>query len=146
LEVIQSSGKSLAEWQRKSEEGSFLANCKVMRLYLSPPRELLYQSIDERFDEMMHSGALEEVKTLLESGSNPQLPVMKAIGIRELAMALAGELTTSEACRIAKRNTRHYAKRQLTWARSNMMSWKWVTEQFLVQSKQEFFNFISLAA
>jgi tRNA dimethylallyltransferase len=146
LEVIQSSGRSLADWQRKSEEGSPLAGCKAMRLYISPPRELLYRSIEERFDEMMRAGALDEVRALLESTSSPQLPIMKAIGIRELALALSGELSMSEACRIAKRNTRHYAKRQLTWARSNMMSWKWLTEQFLVQSKQEFFNFISLAA
>jgi tRNA dimethylallyltransferase len=143
LEVISATGKSLSAWQQEARGAPFLERSRLLKLYISPPREQLYRQIDERFDRMIAQGAVAEVQSLLAMRLDPSLPAMKAIGIEELGRALLGEIPLEEACRIAKRNTRHYAKRQLTWARSNMIAWNWLTEQFLVNSMGHFVNFIS---
>jgi tRNA dimethylallyltransferase len=142
LEVIEATGKPLSAWHREGEVESVLARCRVLRLYLSPAREELYARIDQRFDHMIETGAMNEVEELLALKLDPSLPAMKATGVPELGRALAGELSLQEACRIAKRNTRHYAKRQVTWARRNMISWKWISEKLMERSLQHFFNFI----
>lgn len=144
LEVIAATGKSLGEWHRQAQGSSFLSQARILKLYISPPRPQLYRRIDERFDRMMSEGALAEAAALLALRLDPSLPAMKAIGIAELGCVLAGELTLVEACGIAKRNTRHYAKRQLTWARSNMIAWNWLVEKFMEYSIGRFVNFISL--
>ena len=144
LEVIEATGKPLSIWQKQSQEESFLAGCRVLRLYLSPDREQLYRRIDRRFEEMVEGGALAEVEALLALKLDPSLPAMKATGVYELGCVLKGTLTIEEACRIAKRNTRHYAKRQLTWARRNMIAWNWPSEQLIESSYEDFFNFICL--
>jgi tRNA dimethylallyltransferase len=142
LEVIETTGRTLSGWHESAQSKGFLAETKVLRLYLSPPREELYERINERFDRMIEAGALSEVEALLRIELDPALPAMKATGISELALALSGQVTLEEACRIAKRNSRHYAKRQLTWARRHMISWKWLSEQLMGQSVEYFFNFI----
>jgi tRNA dimethylallyltransferase len=144
LEVIEATGKPLSAWQKECEAESYLARRRVLRLYLSPAREELYMRINERFDRMIESGALGEVEALLALKLDASLPAMKATGVQELGAVIAGELMLEEACRIAKRNTRHYAKRQLTWARRNMMSWKWLSEKLMKQSMEHFVNFIRL--
>ncbi|HYM99248.1 MAG TPA: tRNA (adenosine(37)-N6)-dimethylallyltransferase MiaA [Aestuariivirgaceae bacterium] len=144
LEVIEATGKPLSAWQKEAQEESFLAQCRVLRLYLSPAREELYTKINERFEQMIEAGAVEEVEGLLALGLDPSLPAMKAAGVQEIGCAIAGKLTLEEACRIAKRNTRHYAKRQLTWGRRHMMSWEWLSEKLMVRSMELFFNFIRL--
>ena len=144
LEVITATGKSLGTWQRAGQGSSFLAEGRILKLYISPPRPQLYRQIDERFDRMVATGGLAEATAVLALKLDPSLPVMKAIGVAELSRALSGELTLADACLIAKRNTRRYAKRQLTWARSNMISWNWLTEQFMEYSIGHFVNFISL--
>jgi tRNA dimethylallyltransferase len=144
LEVVEATGKSLSTWQRTAQGLSFLAQSRMLKLYISPPRQQLYGQIDERFDRMLRAGALAEVETLLSLELDPSLPAMKAIGIQELGRALSGEIALEAASRIAKMNTRRYAKRQLTWARSNMISWTWLSEQLMEYSRGHFVNFISL--
>jgi tRNA dimethylallyltransferase len=144
LEVIEATGKPLSKWQKEFQEEGFLAGCRVLRLYLSPDRERLYRRIDRRFEEMVEGGALREVEALLALKLDPSLPAMKATGVYELGCVLRGTLTIEEGCRIAKRNTRHYAKRQLTWARRNMIAWEWCLEQLTGSSYEDFFNFICL--
>jgi tRNA dimethylallyltransferase len=141
LEVLQSTGRPLAEWHEATGRG-FLQSASVLRLYLSPPRRSLYAAIDERFSRMIAAGALSEVKALLAVGLDPDLPAMKATGVRELARFLDGSATIEEACRIAKQESRRYAKRQLTWARRHMIAWKWLNEQYSERTLAEFFNFI----
>jgi tRNA dimethylallyltransferase len=143
LEVISTTGKSLGEWQKEAQGASVLEQSRLLKLYVSPPREQLYRQIDERFDRMVAQGAVAEVNSLLAMKLDPSLPAMKAIGVEELGRFLLGDIALAEACRIAKRNTRHYAKRQLTWARSNMIAWNWVEEKFLENSIGYFVNFIS---
>jgi tRNA dimethylallyltransferase len=77
---------------------------------------------------MLAGGALEEVRALLARGLGPNLPVMKAVGVRELERHLAGELTLEAAADLARQETRRYAKRQLTWLRNQTPDWPRVTE------------------
>jgi tRNA dimethylallyltransferase len=118
-EVMAASGTSLAEWQALMPEGDAL-EAPVTKLILSPPRQALYARCDARFAAMVSAGALEEVAALLALHLDPQLPVMKALGVRELALHLAGELTLDEAVAAGQQATRRYAKRQGTWFRNQM--------------------------
>lgn len=110
LEVVRSTGRPLSEWQRNLEGG--IAQCVKLRpLILLPPRDWLIARCDQRFADMLDQGAIEEVARLVSRGLNPDLPVMRAIGVREIAeggsredMIARGQLAT-----------RRYAKRQTTW-------------------------------
>jgi len=124
LEVVQSTGKPLAHFHQIAAQNSVLAGLQVDKLALVPPRELLYARINARFDEMMAQGALEEVRKLLALDLADDLPVMKAIGVRALGRFLNGEIDEDEAIRIAKQESRNYAKRQMTWLRNQMADWK----------------------
>jgi tRNA dimethylallyltransferase len=81
------------------------------------PREELYQRIDRRVDVMVAEGLMDEVRALLDAGYSENLPAMKAIGYKECFPYLRGEETLEETIRVLKRDTRHFAKRQLTWFR-----------------------------
>jgi tRNA dimethylallyltransferase len=119
LEVLEASGRSILEWQ--GERGASLIDLESARfVVIEPDRAELVGRIDRRFDAMIEAGALEEVKALQALGLDPQLPAMKAIGVRELEAALAGEVTMAEAIERAKIATRQYAKRQSTWFRHQL--------------------------
>jgi tRNA dimethylallyltransferase len=76
---------------------------------------------------MVREGALEEVAALVGRNLDPALPAMKAVGVREFAAHLRGETTLAEALEAAQRETRRYAKRQLTWMRGQMSDWRRIT-------------------
>ena len=84
---------------------------------LNVPRELLYERIDKRVDEMLGDGLVEEVKRLKEEGCTRGMVSMQGLGYKEILAYLEGEYSLEEAVRILKRDTRHFAKRQLTWFR-----------------------------
>ena len=90
---------------------------------LTPPREELYNVCNARFETMMSNGALQEVEKLIALHLNPELPAMKAIGVQALAAHLAGAATLQDATDLARRQTRNYAKRQMTWIRNQMADW-----------------------
>ncbi|HET7282043.1 MAG TPA: tRNA (adenosine(37)-N6)-dimethylallyltransferase MiaA [Sphingomicrobium sp.] len=114
LEVVLSTGRTLAEWQHQREGG--IANQVSLRpIILLPPRKWLYARCDERFSHMIDQGAVSEVEELLARALNPNLPVMRAIGVRELSAYLLGESTLDEAVAAGRQATRRYAKRQYTW-------------------------------
>jgi tRNA dimethylallyltransferase len=114
LEVILSTGRTLAEWQQQREGG--IANQVSLRpIILLPPRKWLYARCDERFSHMIDQGAVTEVEGLLARKLNPNLPFMRAIGVRELTAYLLGESTLDEAVAAGQQATRRYAKRQYTW-------------------------------
>ena len=127
LEVIDATSVSLAEWQGASA-APVLAPDSVLRLVIAPEREALYAAIDARFDAMIESGAIEEVRTLLALGLDPGLPAMRAHGVREVADYLSGLSGRAEAIAKAKTETRRYAKRQMTWLRRFMGDWDWVPD------------------
>jgi len=114
LEVILSTGRTLAEWQER-REGGIARDVELRPLILLPPRKWLYARCDERFARMIDEGAVAEVEALLARNLNPNLPVMRGIGVRELSRYLAGETSLDEAVAAGRQATRRYAKRQYTW-------------------------------
>ena len=114
LEVVLSTGRTLSEWQAE-REGGIGDDIELRPLILLPPRKWLYQRCDERLTQMIDAGAVAEVEALLARGLDPNLPVMRAIGVREIAAYLRGEVTLDEAVASAQQATRRYAKRQYTW-------------------------------
>jgi tRNA dimethylallyltransferase len=114
LEVVRSSGRTLAEWQEQRTGGIGEA-IALSPLILLPPRDWLSERCDRRFDQMVEMGALGEVEALLARKLDPDLPVMRAIGVRELASLLEGSATREQAVAAGQIATRQYAKRQYTW-------------------------------
>jgi len=114
LEVVLSTGKTLGAWQ--SERRGGIGEAIALRpLVLLPPRDWLYARCDERFAAMIEAGAVAEVETLLARRLDPRLPVMRAIGAREIAALLNGAIDRAEAIARGSQATRNYAKRQYTW-------------------------------
>jgi tRNA dimethylallyltransferase len=119
LEVLDASGRSILEW--RAERGEPLIDGETARfLVVEPDRAALVERIERRFDEMLDNGALEEVERLASLNLDPDLPAMKAIGVRELQAALAGQIGFPEAIERAKIATRQYSKRQATWFRHQL--------------------------
>lgn len=117
LEVVRSTGQTLANWQAE-RVGGIGMHVRVIPLILLPPRDWLTARCYARFDTMMAQGAIEEVAAILARQLDPALPVMRAIGVREIASMLAGTSTQSDAIAAAQLATRQYAKRQYTWFRN----------------------------
>ena len=114
LEVVLSTGKTLREWQEQRKGG--IGDLITLRpLILLPPRDWLYERCDARFAQMVELGAADEVRPLIDRGLDPALPVMRAIGVREIASWLNGDVTKEEAIAAGQQATRRYAKRQYTW-------------------------------
>lgn len=129
LEVVRSTGKPLSEWQ-KHKSGGIGDRITLSPLILLPPRDWLIDRCDRRFGQMVDGGAGAEVEALLARNLSPDLPVMRAIGVPEIASWLSGEIaheTMLERGRIA---TRQYAKRQYTWfSRQSPAHWPRETRQ-----------------
>lgn len=121
LSVHRASGRALSDW--KADTRPLLAPHSYDALVVEPSRERLYASCDARVDMMMAQGALDEVRALVGRDLAPDLPAMKAVGVRELADHLAGELSLDDAVATVKQSTRNYAKRQLTWFRNQQRDW-----------------------
>ena len=84
---------------------------------LNAPRDILYERIDKRVDQMMDEGLVKEVEELRNDGCHRGMVSMQGLGYKEILAYLEGEYPLEEAVRILKRDTRHFAKRQLTWFR-----------------------------
>ena len=122
LEVLEATGRSLAEWQRVGM-APVLDRVRAVTIFLSPNRDELRRRIDVRFDSMLASGALTEVKALAARGLDARLPALKAHGVPWLIRHLTGEMTLADAAAAAKKDTRHYTKRQFTWFRHQLGDW-----------------------
>lgn len=122
LEVWRATGRSLGDWQTANVGG--IGDAVDLQPYVVEiEREALYERCDRRFDLMLAEGAVDEVAGLAARCLAPDLPVMKALGVPPLLRYLAGETSLAEAADVAKRDTRHYAKRQLTWFRNQTAGW-----------------------
>jgi tRNA dimethylallyltransferase len=126
-EVAEATGKALTDWQ--ADTAAPLAPDQWRAVVLEPDREALYARCDARFGAMIDAGALEEVRALTARRLDPLAPVMKAVGVRELAAHLAGDLTLPQAVALAQQETRRYAKRQLTWFRNQTPEWARVRDE-----------------
>jgi len=124
-EVYSTTGKALSEWQAGGEP--LLAPDSWTAVALEPPREALYARCDARLAAMVEAGALEEVRALAMRRLDPALPAMKAVGVREFIAHLDGKATLPAALAAAQRETRRYAKRQMTWMRGQMGDWPRIT-------------------
>ena len=141
LEVLDVSGVSLSVWQRRPREPVLDAS-QTVRLVLAPERAVQCRQIDARFEAMMAAGALDEVRELGALGLDPALPIMRAHGVPPLLAHLAGRLSREAAIAMAQAETRQYAKRQLTWARSNMISWRKIPTKEMETEDADFVSFI----
>lgn len=142
LEVIRSTGRSILAW-REQKEGGIGGQVALHPLILLPPRDWLTARCDARFEAMLEQGAVEEVKALLARGLSPELPVMRAIGVPEIAAWLAGNIPREEMVTRAQLATRQYAKRQYTWfSRQPPLDWPRYTET--ANNNYSAFNVIKL--
>ncbi len=114
LEVVLSTGRTLADWQEQ-REGGIAGVIALKPIVLLPPRDWLYRRCNQRFAQMVELGAADEVRSLLARKLDPDLPVMRAIGVREIAAWLDGDVSIDEAIVAGQQSTRRYAKRQYTW-------------------------------
>jgi tRNA dimethylallyltransferase len=114
LEVMLSTGRSLRDWQSAST-GGIGGSVELKPFILLPPRAWLYPRCDRRFVEMVEQGGVQEVERLLSRQLPAALPVMRAIGVPELARYFHGELSLQDAMEAGQQSTRRYAKRQYTW-------------------------------
>lgn len=126
LGLYQATGETLSQQRRRAQGKPFLPPGCWQGLFLAPARETLYRRIDARFTAMVEAGALDEVRALARRGLPANRGVMKAHGVPHLVAHLAGELPLEEAIRRGQADTRHYARRQFTWARRFMAGWQWL--------------------
>jgi tRNA dimethylallyltransferase len=128
LEVLAATGRPLASFLG-ARAAPALAAHEWTGLFLAPDRAELARRIDARFDAMLGAGALDEAAALMKRRLDPALPVMRAHGVKHLVAHLEGRLTLAEAASRSKIDTRHYAKRQFTWARHQLPGFKWVAAE-----------------
>jgi tRNA dimethylallyltransferase len=119
LEVMRATGRSIRQYQQASP---VFRNFAVIPFVLDLPREELYQRINLRVDQMMEAGLLEEVRQLLPFR---KINALQTVGYREIFEVLDRSTSLEKAIEAIRQNTRHYAKRQLTWFRSDPI-WQWV--------------------
>ncbi|MDK4731271.1 tRNA (adenosine(37)-N6)-dimethylallyltransferase MiaA [Rhizobium sp. CNPSo 3490] len=127
LEVIKATGRSIADFQVRSGPVVIDAD-EARKIVVLPDRAVLHARINGRFEKMLQQGAEDEVKALLALDLPADAPVMKAIGVSQIAAMLKGEMTRDEVLEKGAAATRQYAKRQMTWFRNQMdESWERLT-------------------
>jgi tRNA dimethylallyltransferase len=114
LEVVRSTGRTLRHWQQ-AKVGGIGGEVVLRPLILLPPRDWLHARCDTRFEKMLSDEGIAEVSLLLERTLPALAPVMRAIGVPEIAACLRGEMTRDQALEAGRAATRQYAKRQYTW-------------------------------
>ncbi|AYG59529.1 tRNA (adenosine(37)-N6)-dimethylallyltransferase MiaA [Rhizobium jaguaris] len=124
LEVIEATGQSIAAFQGRN--GPVIVDAdRARKIVVLPDRAVLHQRINGRFEKMLAMGAEDEVRALLALKLPEAMPVMKAIGVSQIAAMLRGEMTREEVLETGAAATRQYAKRQMTWFRNQMdESWE----------------------
>ena len=138
IEVYRQTGRPLSEWQNDEPSGQLSGN--AFNFLIAPDRASLYQRIDTRFAKMMDCGALEEVSALLDRRLAPRLPIMKAVGVPQIADYLAGHCDKDTAIAEAQKQSRRYAKRQFTFFRNNFITNYLVQETYSERKKLDFFS------
>jgi tRNA dimethylallyltransferase len=148
-EVIEATGRSLADWQSE-QDPQWSPGLRAVTLVLAPDRERLYAACDARFRAMVAQGALEEARQFAALGVDPSLPAAKALGLRELLGHLCGQTSLETAVEAGQQATRRYVKRQMTWFRHQLAGARFVegrdpSEQFSERFLDEIFHFIRVS-
>ena len=141
-EVLEATGQSLADWQDAPNQ-SPPADWRFFSIRLMPPREAIYVACDTRFDHMMARGALEEARSLAALNLDPSLPAMKAVGVPPLIRFINSEIPLEEACRLARRDTRRFARRQIAWFRNQLVPTLSLSTQYSKSLNLKIFPLIS---
>jgi tRNA dimethylallyltransferase len=141
LEVLDSTGKTLAHWQSSKSE-PLLTLQDTAPIVLMQDRNELYLRCDERFEAMLDMGALAEAETLLAMNLDRGLPALRAVGLPPLLDYLQGKSGLNDAVERAKTDTRHYVKRQITWLNRNINLHQLVYTQFNERTKDDLLRFI----
>jgi tRNA dimethylallyltransferase len=139
--VARATGRPLSVWQREGARTP-VVDAAFAIIALVPPRDVLYAAIDERLDAMVRAGALDEARRLAEANLDSGLPAMKVLGVREFLGHVRGEIGLDEALCAARRRTRNYAKRQITWLRHQLVGARVENAQYSESLWPEIFSFI----
>ena len=115
LEVYEITGKTLSSQRSYDEKEYPELDGSIIYIGLTAPREIIYDRINRRSEIIIKSGLIEETRSLLLDGYSPKLKSLKSIGYRHAYYYLTGKVTSKEMLRLLQRDTRHFAKRQLTW-------------------------------
>lgn len=142
LEVFYSTGAKITELQKSKPNPPDFSSFQVG---LFVKREELYRRINQRVDEMINKGLEEEVDTILKMGYSPSLNALQTVGYREVVCHFTGEISREKMIELIKRNSRHYAKRQLTWFRKDeRIHWIDVTLLSACQAADEIIRLLSM--
>lgn len=141
LEVLEATGRPLSDWQGEPPDGP-PDGLRFHLIALDPPRDRLRAACDRRFDAMMSAGALEEVRALCARGLPADRPLMRAVGVPELAACIVGALSVDQAVANAKTATRRYAKRQATWLKTQIVPGLRLSEQYSERLTPEILSFV----
>ncbi len=139
-EVLEATGRSLADWQAEPAKESFPG--RLLTLGVLPPRDVLYAACDGRFLTMLAEGAEAETRALLARGLDPSLPVMTTLGVPQLAAWFDGAIGRDEAVVAAQQATRNYAKRQMTWFRHQIVLDETISAQLSERFSEKIFAII----
>jgi tRNA dimethylallyltransferase len=133
LEIFIHTGRGLRSWQTGRIQDA-PSDMRFFAVSILPPREDLYDAANERFDRMLDNGAIEEVAALLARAPAEDFPLLKAVGVPPIRAYIGEEIDRERMTELGKRDTRRYAKRQLTWFRHQFIP------QMTIQTKYSEYN------
>ena len=139
IEFYEKTGKKISDHNREQRQND--SPYHFAFFVLTDSRDKIYQRIDERVDLMMAHGLMEEVRALRDRGCRRDMVSMQGLGYKELLACLEGEISLEEAVYLIKRDTRHFAKRQLTWFRREKEV-IWVDKTVYDHDSQKILNFM----
>ena len=119
-QIILQTQKSILWWHNQKYSKPIFKNAKS--ILILPDKKILYDKINKRFDHMIDDGLIDEIKSIKLKNFSSNLPGMKALGLKHILQYLDGMLSFSEAINLAKRDSRRYAKRQITWFKNSFKS------------------------
>jgi tRNA dimethylallyltransferase len=129
LEVYSQTGRPISAY--RSEHGFSGSYYDALKIAIRVERQELYRRLERRVDDMLEHGLVAEVQSLLDHGYSSNLKAMRSIGYKEITAYLAGEISLDQAVALIKRDTRRYAKRQMTWfSKENDIYWLEYPEGF----------------
>lgn len=137
--VVEHTGLPLSDWQQQTDHRP-RSDLSFIKFVLLPDREGLYQACNARYEAMVAAGAVAEVEALMARKLSPDLPVMRAVGVREIAAYLEGEMSREDMIARGQAATRQYAKRQFTWFRHQMAGAAILNAQYSKSLRQKIFS------
>ncbi|NLP45049.1 MAG: tRNA (adenosine(37)-N6)-dimethylallyltransferase MiaA [Peptococcaceae bacterium] len=141
LEVLEITGKPLSEQRNYNEKKYPELDRSIVYVGLEAPRQYIYEKINQRCLEMVNHGIINEVIQLLEQGYSPKIKSLQSIGYRHVLYYIYGLVTLEEMIRLFQRDTRHFAKRQLTWfKRDPRIKWYNINENSLNEIVLDIYN------